>query len=246
MNPYSSLSSATDYLKFLNSRNGQLQQKFLSEAILEVLSTDAKQRVLDAACGSGWLSKILAEQGFILKGCDNSSALVEYARNSQPQGQFEIADISRQLPYPPQTFDHVIFNMAATDLAHLQAGYANLFDCLKPGGTLIVTIPNPYYAYPVGVWKHTLITRLLRRKPILKLRALPYNSKELLPSWDPNNPTSHYYSLSDHIYPITQAGFSLKQIKEIRSKEDSDSFDLQYQLYRFPLLLLLEFTKPVE
>ncbi len=244
MNPYNNSESAQGYLDFLNSKNGQIQQLILLEALLKKIGTNRNAKILDAACGSGWLAGNLATQNFKASGFDNSKALIAHAKKQFPEVNFTVADITQPLPYADNSFDTIILNMAATDLSKPETSYLHLAKTLKNDGTFLITIPNPYYAYPIGIWKRGIIGRLLRRKPKLKLRALPYNSKELLPSWDPKHPTSHSYSLPDHITTITKAGFQLNDLTELRTTEDSPDFNLQYQLYRYPLILLLEFKKP--
>ena len=243
MNLYESIGSAKEYLAFLASTNGKIQQTVLLEAIQKKLSPETTQYILDAACGSGWLSENLSHHYPNISGFDSSETLIEYAHNHFPKIKYQVADIAQPLPFEKALFDTIILNIAATDLAKPIESFTNLNTVLKPGGQLLVTIPNPYYAYPVGVWKRGLIDRLLFRKPKLRLRSFPYNSKELLPSWDPKQPTSHYYSLTDHINTIKNTGFNLCDLVEIKSETDSKNFDLRYQLFRYPLFLLLEFKK---
>jgi hypothetical protein len=62
-------------------------------------------------------------------------------------------------------------------------------------------------------------------------------------SWDHKTSTSHYYTLSEHIGAVTRNGFVLTELNELRSQTDSQKYNMRYRLYRFPLLLLLEFKK---
>ena len=243
MNLYESVGSAKEYLVFLDSKNGQIQQTVLLESIQNKLTENPAQHILDAACGSGWLAGKLIQNFPNTSGFDNSETLIAHAKNQFKNIDFVIADIAKVLPFEDEKFDVIILNMAVTDLSKPVESFSNLNKILKPGGQLLVTIPNPYYAYPIGVWKRSLLDRLLLRKPKLRLRSFPYNSKELLPSWDPKQPTSHYYSLTDHISTIKKSGFEPLDLVEIRSDTDSDKFDLRYQLFRYPLFLLLEFKK---
>jgi SAM-dependent methyltransferase len=244
MNPYNSKHSAKEYLEFLNSENGKLQQEFLWSAIRNHLPVDTDAHILDAACGSGWLAEKMHATFPSVSGFDSSEMLVNTAKAQYANIAFQVADIHQPLPYPEETFDTVVLNMAATDLAKPIDAYKNIAHALKPNGSLIVTLPNPYYTYPVGIWKRSVHDFLLGRKPRLRLRSLPYNPKELLPSWDPKNPTSHFYSLPDHMSSVMEAGLIFNILEEIRSQEDSPTFNLQYQLFRFPLFLLLEYKKP--
>lgn len=243
MNPYNDKQTTAEYLHFLKSENGQIQQAVLYKAIETKLNDNKDVSILDAACGSGWLTQRLSEKYPSIEGCDNASGLIDHAKSQYPKSKFTLANLQDPLPYSPKSFDTIILNMAATDLSNLEIAYKNLETVLKTKGQLLVTIPNPMNTYPFGIWKRSLIDRLLFRKPRLFLRPLPYNSQELLPSWNASTPTSRYYSLEDHINSVTKNNFVLTNFVEIRSDTDSPKFNLQYQLYRYPLLLLLEFNK---
>ena len=56
MQPYQDPPTAIKYLDFLNSANGQIQQRVLTDAIFSCLPKNADAKILDAACGPGWLS----------------------------------------------------------------------------------------------------------------------------------------------------------------------------------------------
>src|SRR6266699_1372752 len=56
--------------------------------------------VLDAGCGEGYLSRILAHRGANVTGIDISTRLVEIGRAKDPEGQitYQVADLSQPLP----------------------------------------------------------------------------------------------------------------------------------------------------
>ncbi len=243
MNPYNDKQTTAEYLHFLNSENGQIQQELLYKAIEAKLNDNKDTSILDAACGSGWLTNKINENYSAVEGCDSAATLIEHAKTEYSNVKFTITNLQSPLPYAPESFDTIILNMAATDLSKLEEAYKNLETVLKPNGQLLVTIPNPMLTYPLGIWKRSIMDRLLFRKPRLFLRPLPYNSQELLPSWNARTPTSRFYSLEDHINSVTKNNFTLTNFVEIRSDTDSPKFNLRYQLYRYPLLLLLEFKK---
>ena len=117
---------------------------------------------------------------------------------------------------------------------------------LKPKGLMLLTIINPYYAFPAGQWKRGLLRFLLGKKPKLILEA--YNSfakKDRQFFWQKNIP-GYFYTLPETINNILSAKFTLRQLEEVTSKEDSKNFDLNYRLYRFPIILLLKFEKSAE
>jgi ubiquinone/menaquinone biosynthesis C-methylase UbiE len=241
MSIYKNPENAGGYINFLSSENGKIQKRVLFEAIFQHIPKEQNIKILDAACGEGWLAFELNKQGFNVCGCDASENLIDQARELYPEIEFKAADLGN-LPYPAEHFDYIILNMAVQDLEDQKKAFENLKNIIKPGGKLIATLPNPYYAYPVGVWKRGILNSILRRKPKLQI-ASAYNlfTKKTQYSWG-KELRSHFYPLSDILNNFTNAGFSLSHFEELKTKADSQNFDLNYQLYRFPILLLLEFN----
>src|SRR6185503_558542 len=90
-----------------------------------------------------------------------------------PRIKFTEVDLRGALPYADNSFDTLIMSMAAHDVEDQVKTFTELRRILKPGVKLMLTMVNPYYAYPVGVWKRGIIGRLLMRKPRLLVR--PYH-----------------------------------------------------------------------
>lgn len=248
-NAYQDPNTALKYLDFLNSLNGQIQQEILLKAVLARLPKTEDPKVLDAACGPGWLAAALKKYYPQAKACDSSEFLIQFARIHHPEIDFKEADVNLPLPYQKNFFNAVILNMVAPDLDDLALAFKNLAALLKPNGHLLVTAPNPPYTYPVAEWKRSGFDVLLGRKPKLKIvRPL----KQYLNIQREFNPlskegtikiTSNFYLLEGYLQAAQRAGLALSFKQEIKSDRDSKKFDLNYQLYRYPLLLLLEFKK---
>ncbi len=245
MHSYQNPETGQKYLDYLDSPDGKTQREILGDGIMGSLPDNRSLRVLDAACGSAWLTSELAKRFEQVQGFDNSEFLLHQGKQAHPELNLAKADLTGDLPYPDAYFDVVVLNMAVTDVEDLDKLYTNLSRILKPGGTLITTTPNPSYAFPVGVWKRGLLGWMFRRKPKLKVRPWSKfrNGKKL--SW--NNTFSHYfYPLSTQIQKAKRAGFALAQLNELWSNTDSDEFNLRYQLFRYPLFVVLTFIKRTE
>lgn len=80
---------------------GYAQQAFV-RTVLQYLSVG--QRVLDAGCGTGGLTKFLHQRGMRVAGIDASEAAIAIARHETPGGEFAVADIDA-LPFGDTSFD---------------------------------------------------------------------------------------------------------------------------------------------
>ncbi len=240
---YQEPKEAQKYLNFLDSPNGRVQRQILSASILARLPKNHDAKILDAACGPGWLTKILSTNFTHAEGCDISPVLIQTAQKNSPQINFKIVDILKPIPYGVNFFDTIILNMAGPDLADLATAFKNLSAVLKPAGQILITIPNPAYTYPAAVWKRSWLDILLGKKPQLKIKTPPkaghinreFNKGQTI--------ASYFYSLNDYLTAANKAGLQHAQTTELRSQTDSLNFDLNYQMYRYPLILLLEFSK---
>jgi SAM-dependent methyltransferase len=235
---------ALSYLEFINSDDGKVFKQVQGDAIVGRIS-DNNLSILDAGCGPGWLSNRLTTLGHKVEACDSAPLLIDYAKTHYPNINFVLADLTRDLPYPTESFDVIVLSMAALDLADQKTAFNNLHRVLKPGGKLIVTIVNPYYGYPVGVWKRGIIGFLLRRFPNLRLR--PYNfylrNSNRSFKWSGGRLTSYFYTLPEQLNAFLHARFKLAYIEDMLMDADDTNYSLQYRLYRFPIYLLIELTK---
>src|SRR6188508_3277987 len=78
---------ATEYAEMVARReDAGLANDPVGGPLLDVLGEVAGLRVLDAGCGSGYLSRILAERGAQVTGIDIAARLIALARARDPQG----------------------------------------------------------------------------------------------------------------------------------------------------------------
>jgi SAM-dependent methyltransferase len=106
-------------------------------------------RVLDAGCGSGWGTALLARAAGEAVGVDLSPAAVAEARREHGElARFEEGDL-RALPCGDGEFDQVVCFEALTQTAEPEPVLEELSRVLRPGGLLLVSAPNRY-AYPPG------------------------------------------------------------------------------------------------
>ncbi|CAN7281092.1 class I SAM-dependent DNA methyltransferase [Knoellia sp. LjRoot47] len=104
-----------------------------------VTESTASPRVLDAGCGTGRMSRYLADRGCRVEGVDLSPGMVEQARRAHPDLEFDVARLT-ELPHPESTFDGVVLwystiHTAPEDQPEI---WAETTRVLRPGGHLLV------------------------------------------------------------------------------------------------------------
>ena len=100
-------------------------------------------RVLDAACGTGYGSALLARTAGSVVGVDIDPTTVEFAskRWYSPSTSFQVADVT-QLPFADGTFDAIVWLEPIEHVADPDVVLDELRRVLVPGGLLIASTPS--------------------------------------------------------------------------------------------------------
>jgi SAM-dependent methyltransferase len=102
----------------------------------------AGRRVLDAGCGLGYGSGMLAAGGAKeVTGVDLAEEVVAAARAAVPEARFETGDV-RSLPFADDSFDLVVCFEVIEHVADQEATLDELRRVLAPGGALAISSPN--------------------------------------------------------------------------------------------------------
>ena len=115
--------------------------------VLQMMQHRPPMRVLDVGCGPGWLAQALTGQGHHVVGVD----VEEAAGAAERMAAFVRADLEHGLPDAVgDGFDVVV---AADVIEHVRRPERLLADMaqrLRPGGTVIASVPNISHWYPRG------------------------------------------------------------------------------------------------
>lgn|GEM_PF-247956 len=128
------------------TKGGQMSPRIrrFGGALAERAGTGAA--VLDFGCGSGEITRALAEAGWQMTGCDASAGMIERAEDAGDErsirwvklpGGGEVA-----LPFAADTFDAAFASSVFEYLAEPAAQAAEICRVLKPGGWFLLTVPD--------------------------------------------------------------------------------------------------------
>ncbi len=170
----------------------------------------AGERVLDLGCGNGRLYKIFKDKKTDYVGVDNSSELIEIAKENYPHLDFRVADALR-LPFPDNYFDKVYSIRALHCFPSKEFRLQFLAEAkrvLKPGGALVLTVWN--------VWECQDKQNLLRlaRSTFLKIiGASKLDFGDTFVPWEGEVQRYYHFFTKKELKDLTKkAGFEVDKI----------------------------------
>ncbi len=117
--------------------------------VIELAGDVQGLRVLDLACGNGYLSRRFARQGAIVTGIDASALLIERARERARQANLDIAHYAGDAAHldmlQDDTFDLVVCNMALMDIENAAGAIQEVSRVLRPRGRFVASISHPCF-----------------------------------------------------------------------------------------------------
>jgi len=121
-------------------------------AIVRMLDPQPGQRVMDAACGNGILSRRIAALGAEVVAFDFSEELIKLARlrtpSSSHQLTYHVLDATDQpalLSLAEHGFDSALCNMALFDISDVEPLFRALPKLLKPGAIFVFSLTHPAF-----------------------------------------------------------------------------------------------------
>jgi trans-aconitate methyltransferase len=105
------------------------------QELLALLQPQANELILDLGCGTGHLTKEIAQSGARVMGLDNSPSMLATARHNYPQLEFRLADAA-EFSLPEQ-FDAVFSNAVLHWVTRAEAAVGCIARALKPQGRFV-------------------------------------------------------------------------------------------------------------
>ncbi len=107
--------------------------------LLQATDVSTGTRLLDLACGPGYVSEQAGSVGANPVGVDFSRHMIQAARRRNPRLDFCEAD-AHQLPFQSRSFDAVTMNFGVLHLSHPESAFAEIFRVLRPTGRFGFTV----------------------------------------------------------------------------------------------------------
>ena len=154
------------YEAFMGRWSERLASPFLAN-----VDVAQSARVLDVACGTGVLTKALAEAGAHVIGIDASEGYLEGARlrRSHPNIAYEHGDI-RHMRFDNNVFDAAVSTLALDVIPEIEQVVAEMKRVTRPGGVVASAVTQFLGGMPA--WDLVIHTGAVLETEFAKLRSM--------------------------------------------------------------------------
>lgn len=186
--------------------------------------------VLDAGCGEGYNTRLLAKLGASMTGVDISPKMIEFALEEEQNRtlgiRYEVASFSDLSLFEDESFDVVVSFMALMDCPNYKGAVKEVLRVLRPGGELVFSVTHPCFMTRGFGW-------IEDEQGSIKLTVSDYfNSEPWVENWgfsdipDPEQATQFAVpvfpkTFSEYLNVLVRTGFILSAIEEPRAPAEA-------------------------
>lgn len=209
-------------------RGADIAREWLNNpAFLPFIGDLNGRQVLDAGCGEGYNTRILARRGARMTGVDISPRMIDLAREAEraePLGiRYERTSYADLGAFAEGSFDAAVSFMALMDGPGFDVAMREIFRVLRPGGMLAFSISHPCFLTKGATW--------LRDEAGVKIKwtiSSYFDSTTWVERWRftgaskdvPEFAVPRFdRTLSEYVNALIAAGFVLKELQEPRPSE---------------------------
>ena len=193
----------------------------LNPVLLQLLGNVKGKKILDAGCGEGYLSRLLAKQGAFVTGIDFSEEMLAIAqeRTNPVLGIQYVHDNCEKMDYfDIESFDIIVSNMVLQDLSDHKAALQSMNRVLVDRGLLIFSIPHPCFSTPNCGWVRGNKGKKLYWKVDRYFEECAFEQ-----DWPPNTDEGlllFHRTLSTYLTTLLNVGFELLDVVEPKPSEE--------------------------
>ena len=204
------------------------KRHLVNPVVLEMLGDVRGRRVLDAGCGNGYLSRMLADRGALVTGVEPGRSQFDYVvalEESAPRGiRFVRADLCA-MPDLGGPFDAVVASMVLPTIPDWTGAMRACVAALRPGGVFVFTVNHPCFEQ---LW------------PTWRANGGAYRTRRYLDRYEIPGPdgADFHRTLSDYLNELAGLGCRLTAIAEpgldpAVAAEGAEGIDAYVQLPNF-------------
>jgi len=178
------------------------KRHLVNPVLLRMLSDLRGRRVLDAGCGNGYLSRMLAERGAQVVGVEPGQALFDFAVEKEEQQPRGIRYLQADLCNLPDLglFDVVVASMVLPAIPEWAPAMRACVAALSPSGLFVFTVNHPCFEQLWLSWRE----------------HGEYRTRQYLAEYEINGPhgVDFHRPLSTYLNELINLGCRLREVTE--------------------------------
>jgi SAM-dependent methyltransferase len=223
-------------------------------AMLSLIGDVGRKKVLDAGCGYGYYSILLAKKGAIVTGIDISEKMVKLAKDDADKAsahcQFFVCDIQDLSMFASNKFDTVISSVVVGDVDDLEKAFSEVFRVLKHDGVFAFSENHPILR---GSWEKDGEGRRLHWNLDNYFERSVRITQWLMPSGRVFETSSWHRTVQDYFDALISSGFVVEKLLEPEPTDEAqrgsqeNMHTIQEHLARakrIPIFILFKARKP--
>ncbi len=140
--------NAAFWIRIIREKLDRYRTELTDNAVLNEVDPADGQRILDAGCGEGYMSRLLARRGASVVGIDSCRGLIQAALDLNDKEHlnisYDVGDVGA-LTLPDETFDVVVCNHLVNDLPDPSIPFQQFARVLRHGGRLVILMLHPCF-----------------------------------------------------------------------------------------------------
>jgi len=195
-----------------DSEAAPLAHQAIHDTVVGILEKDARGPLLDVPAGEGALAARLIKAGFEVSCCDLYPEIFRLKDVPIHRG-----DLNAELPFANRSFDHVTCLEGLEHIENPQQAIREFARVLRPGGTVIVSVPNILNIEERLKWLlygYTSHFKPMSRTHVERLRAEYDNREEIAAHVNP-------IAYSELRYILEKNGFQIEQVRRDKPKSNT-------------------------
>ncbi|MFX1474799.1 MAG: class I SAM-dependent methyltransferase [Promethearchaeota archaeon] len=226
------------------------RQHIIDPALWTLLGDVRGLSVLDAGCGHGYLTRLLATKGADAIGVDYSKLFIDYCRKVEAEMklgcQFYEASITALTDFEPQSFDVVVSNIVMVDVLDYRAAFKEIARVLKDEGRFIWSNVHPVFGRADAV--DVRIPRDSQRNEARYLKMIDryFDTGGELGEWHSALVWQFIRTFEEYSKALKEAGFVISEILEPRPTPEviqQHPHHLAFDADRWPHFIIFECLK---
>lgn len=240
------------YDELLTESADSFQAKVILPGLERILVLKPGVKVLDVACGQGFFSRVFAQKGAEVTGCDISGELIAKAMEKSPKSiTYHVTPADKLGFAEDSTFDAAVIVLALQNIENLAGTVAEVSRVLKKGGKFIVVLNHPAFRVPQGSswgWDDAAAKQYRRVDAYMSDAKIFIDMTPGEKSGTRKKETvSFHRPLQVYFKALTKSGFAVTRLEEWISHRKSQKGPRQEEEDRsrkeIPMFLMLEATK---